>query len=505
MTNTFYYLTSILILLSVQTTVQAQWSIGSQTLFSEIRDDKLRHVVSLESGNFMTVGINDSDFENHQGLYDFWLVQFDASFNIIWQNVWGGPGEDITESFIESNDGGFIVVGTTDSLGGQVNTYQGNTDGWVIKVSNTGELLWTQTFGGTGTDVLEDIVAVADGYVLIGHTNSGEITDSLEQDETDIWLIKINESGELLWQKNYGSLDDDEGKSIILLDNGKLMTASFIREATKDVETHIASKDFWITQLSQEGYIEKQWTFGGNKADVPTKLIQVQDNRFAITGETFSEFDDAKGGGDIWVMEFDTLGTTLQAHTIGGSSLDIPKSMVTNDAGDLIIVGETFSINGDIITAYSTLNAFVTTINSTQNTNTTQVFGGNQFDAAWDITPIQGSNDNYLVVGYTDSYDGDLAWKHGNHDAWLFTLEAFTSLHAANPAPKPFTYRNNTLHFSTSNSPKTIELYDLQGKQCFQQKTIEQAVALPNTPTGIYLVRIICEEGIYTHKIVLKE
>jgi len=488
-----------ILLFLLATPLFAQWNISSQTTLNGNRDDQLVGLLQL-NGNFIGLGKSDSDYENNQGLYDFWLAKWDENLNVSWQNSWGSPGEDIPKDFVSNGAGDLIVVGTTDSIGGNITSWQGNLDAWVIKVDKDGELLWQKSFGGSQNDVLESIIAVEDGFVLAGYSESPEIlTDG--QGEKDVWLVKIDEMGEMLWQKTLGSSEDDEGKDLLYLENGKMMLAAYIRTNDGDVTNHISSKDFWVTQLDQAGNIENQWTFGGNKADVPTVLVQVDNNHFAVAGETFSDFENSHGGGDTWVIQFDTSGTILQTNVIGGSSLDSPKDMIVNENQELILVGETFSINGDINTSYSTMNAFIGRINQANDDHNIQVFGGNQFDSAWGIIPL--ANDAYMIAGYTDSYDGDLAGKvaHGNHDAWIFVLDLFTDLPNISILP-PFSLHEKMLHFHTQDIQQ-ISLYDLQGKTILQQKNPTNFLDIGHLSTGIYIINLLIENKPFTAKIHL--
>ncbi len=477
----------------------AQWDISNQTVINGNRDDQLVTILQLNE-SFVGLGKSDSDYDNNQGLYDFWLAKWDSDLQVFWQNAWGSPGEDIPKDVVANDEGDLIVTGITDSIGGNISTSYGKSDAWVIKVDKNGELIWEQSFGGSEDDVLESIIAVEDGFVLLGHTNSPEILDS-GQVEKDIWLVKINEMGEMLWQKTLGSSEEDEGKSLIALANGKMMLAAYIRTNDGDVSNHIGSKDFWIAQLDPNGNLENQWTFGGNKADVPTVLVQVENNRFAVAGETFSDFENSYGGGDTWVVQFDTSGTILQTNLIGGTSLDSPKDMIVNTLNELMVVGESFSINGDIDTYYSTMNAFVSRINTGDDNHTTQVFGGNQFDSAWGILPLD--NQAYMIAGYTDSYDGDLAGKvmHGNHDAWIFILDVFTSLPTLSPV-SPFSLHQKTLYFQQNNI-ESLRIYDLQGKSIFEQKIPDYSTDLQHLPNGMYVVQTKIGNQFFTQKIML--
>jgi hypothetical protein len=118
------------------------------------------------------------------GNHDSWLVKTDSSGNMEWNQTYGGTDADGTTSLIQTEDGGYILAGSTKSFGA------GDFDSWLIKTDGVGNMQWNKTYGGRGTDIAASLVGTSDGgYAIVGYTYSISAVNS------DLWLIKTDEQG----------------------------------------------------------------------------------------------------------------------------------------------------------------------------------------------------------------------------------------------------------------------------------------------------------------------
>jgi hypothetical protein len=118
------------------------------------------------------------------GKRDAWLIKTDPSGNMLWNKTYGGTGDDTGWAVEQMEDGDYAIVGVTSSFGA------GGVDGWLFRTDSSGNMLWNKTYGGGGTDFLDDIILTSDGgYALAG------FTDSFDAGSTDLWLIKTDEIG----------------------------------------------------------------------------------------------------------------------------------------------------------------------------------------------------------------------------------------------------------------------------------------------------------------------
>jgi hypothetical protein len=115
---------------------------------------------------------------------DVWLIKTDSSGNMLWNKTYGGTGDDTGWGLVQMDDGGYAIVGVTSSFGA------GGVDGWLFRTDSSGNMLWNRTYGGAGTEFLDDIILTSDGgYALAG------FTDSFGAGSTDLWLIKTDAVG----------------------------------------------------------------------------------------------------------------------------------------------------------------------------------------------------------------------------------------------------------------------------------------------------------------------
>ncbi len=143
-----------------------------------------------------------------------------------WQKSFGGSNPDDGKFIQQTSDGGYITIGSTYSYDGDVANNQGLIDCWVIKTSDQGIIEWQKTLGGSGNDVGNSIQQTSDGgYILVGHTTSVDGDVTLNNGHGiyiwgDIWVVKLNSSGVIQWQKNLGGSDDEYGAMVNQTNDG---------------------------------------------------------------------------------------------------------------------------------------------------------------------------------------------------------------------------------------------------------------------------------------------
>ena len=129
------------------------------------------------------------------GSSDFWIAEIDSNGNVTWQKTLGGSGSDVAYSVLENLDGDYVAAGVTRSSDGDVSNYRGGADAWVVKLNTSGNLIWEKTFGGFSDEQANSIVQKANGnYVIVGHTNSIELdVDKISSASQDLWFLEFSE------------------------------------------------------------------------------------------------------------------------------------------------------------------------------------------------------------------------------------------------------------------------------------------------------------------------
>ncbi len=201
---------------------------------------------------------------------DMWLFKIDSEGTVLWEQTYG-EGFYLDRGICVSitSDGGYIVVGVTESFGA------GNSDIWLIKTDDLGNEVWNRTFGGISGDEGYEVQETSDGgYIITGSTRNN--------DNTDAWLIKTDSEGNEVWLRNFGGPDGDYAKSVQqTADGGYVITGSTSSFGA-------GGQDVWVIKTDSEGIELWSHTFGGDDVDVGHSIRQTADGGYVICGKTRS-------------------------------------------------------------------------------------------------------------------------------------------------------------------------------------------------------------------------
>lgn len=315
-------------------------------------------------GGFSRSIISGDKTENKIGGDDFWVVKIDADANIQWQNTIGGYGNDDMNCVEQTTDGGYILAGSSYSgiSGDKTNPNKGGSDYWVIKLDATGNIVWQKTFGGNQDDNLLSLQQTSDGgYILAGSSYSGISSDKTVANfgNADYWVIKLDASGNILWQKALGGDRGEDLRSVRqTADGGYILGGSSYSgiSGNKTQNNYGVSEDYWVVKINATGDIIWQKTIGGLAGDVLQKVIPTADG-YVAAGYSFSKNNGLKtenniSGGvvypDYWIVGLDTAGNILWQNTIGGTLYDYLHDILPAADGGYLLAGYSGSgISGD--------------------------------------------------------------------------------------------------------------------------------------------------------------
>lgn len=332
--------------------------------------DEANSIKQTSDGGYIVAGVTGSSNGNvtfNHGMYDYWVIKLNNSGDIQWQKTFGGSGDDRAKSIQQTTDGGFIVAGTSDSNDGDKSSSHGiNDDYWVVKLNNIGNIEWEKSLGGQSTEGLESIQQTNDGgYILAGTTSSADgiydVTglhlNNMSEPTADYWIVKLNNVGNIEWQKCLGGSKDDTGRSIKqTLDGGYIVVGE---SESKNVSHNWGGTDCYIVKLKNNGVIEWDKSIGGSNFDGANDIQQTKDGGYIIAGYTNSYdvfcSNSYNGGTDYYVAKFDnTFTTQLWTVSLGGAKSDMANSIFETLDGGFIIAGDSYSTNGDISSHYGT-------------------------------------------------------------------------------------------------------------------------------------------------------
>ncbi len=192
-------------------------------------------VPTAEGGYAMCGGSNS--FNNDGFNYKCYLVVTNENGEELWSEVYGGAQTDQSYSLIQLEDEGFALGGATESFGA------GGRDMYLVRTDEDGEMLWSQTYGGEEDDRCNKIIGTEDGgFLLLGYTESFVQAE----DDRDVWLVRTDENGEMLWSQTYGGDTKDRGHDIIPTDDGGWILGGNVRSVGN------GDMDYWLIKLSED-------------------------------------------------------------------------------------------------------------------------------------------------------------------------------------------------------------------------------------------------------------
>lgn len=357
------------------------------------------------------------------------LSSAQAQFQLQWQKSFGGTAEDAGSSVKPTSDGGFIMCGKTLSNNGDVTFIHTTTayDVWVVKTDSLGNIQWQKSYGGSLDDRGFDIIQTLDGgFAFTGETLSsdGDVSGFHTGSQTDAWVVKLNSTGTIQWQKCLGGNQTERANSLYQISTGELMVGGTAGSTDGDVTGQHGNGDFWLVKLSTTGSIVWQKTYGGSEGESISAMIPANDGGYILTGRTWSNNGDVTmnhGGHDFWIVKVDASGTLVWQRTYGGTADEAlePSISSTNTLDGYIFCGPTYSVNGDVTGNHGNTDVWVLRINNTGSIVWQKCFGSTGADGG---TSVRKTTGGYVVFAKALSNGGDVTGLQGSWDWWVFKL-----------------------------------------------------------------------------------
>lgn len=347
--------------------------------------------------------------------------------------TYGGSKNDSAQSVTATTDGGYIILGHTQSNDNDITDKQDESfDYWILKFDANDQLQWQKTYGGSLDDRGNDIIETSDGgYAILGYSFSNNDNVSNNAGLQDYWIVKLNTSGNILWEKSFGYQGADSGISLIETnDQGFLITgildvtASGGEGNTQRTANRHAGGDYWALKLDISGNLEWSRYFGGNFTDTPYGVVQTEDNGFIIAGSSDSEDTDISGNigtYDFWVIKISSSGDFVWEKSFGGSQIDEARAIIKSGDGNYIIAGDTRSNDNDVSQNKGAADLWLIKISPTGNLIWEKTIGGSNFDVARAIENSQ--NNGFIISGSSRSSDIDVSENKGQNDAWILKTD----------------------------------------------------------------------------------
>lgn len=395
------------------------------------KNDVFKSVIKTNDGGYAILGYTQSnDFDiidKPNDSFDFWVMKFSSDDTLLWQQTYGGSDDDRAADIINTNDGGFALLGYSNSNDIDVSENAGSQDFWLIKITTDGAISWQKTFGFLGADYGTTLVQTSDnGYFITGvldvsaSNGQGNAKSSKNLHAGgDVWAIKLDSSGNLTWSRYFGGSFTDTPFGVLeTIDNAFIIAASS-DSPDFDISNNLGSYDFWILKISNEGNLIWEKNFGGSEIDEPRGITSTTDGNFIIVGDTRSSDKDVTnntGGADLWMLKISSEGNKIWQKTFGGSSFDVARSISNTQDNGFIIAGNSRSLDADF-TNQGQNDAWILKVDNNGNKIWQKFFGGSQNEFLFDA--IELNNQQIIAVGESSSADGVIAENKGFSDGLI--------------------------------------------------------------------------------------
>ncbi len=385
------------------------------------------------AGYSYSSGISGDKTDSGKGSFDYWIVKINRDGQKVWDKTFGGNEIDYPRSALATNDGGYVIAGYSYSgiSGDKTEPNRGNgSDYWIIKLDRDGEKVWDKTLGGSSHDNAQSIVATSDGgFVIAGNSLSGYSGDKTSgtNDFTSCWLVKINSSGQKVWDKQFDGYDRDTKVSSIIKtsDNGFVVVGS--------TPINYLSTSYRIVKLDNLGNVVWRRTIGSLDTDRAKSVVETNDGGFLVVGDSYHGISGDKtntgmgGGFNPWMVKLNSSGQKLWDKALSTKESAFTASIISAANGGYIIAGYSsswYGISGDKSEAGKGGDDYwVIKIDDSGQKIWDKTIGSNGTDVAQSIAATLDGE--FVIAGY--SYGGISADKTqssrgGDGDYWVVKI-----------------------------------------------------------------------------------
>ncbi|MGD0027838.1 MAG: hypothetical protein ABSC91_02755 [Candidatus Bathyarchaeia archaeon] len=354
--------------------------------FGGTGDDRAFYIVKSGDGGFLVVGSSTS-FD--RGKTFAWIVRIDQDGNMLWNRTYEERDGSEFRSAIRTDDG-FVLVGNAFSS-------SGDEDGWIVKIDEQGNVLWNLTVGSKETAKFSSAAETSDGFILVG------LTYSMGRNASDAWAVKIDTSGEVLWNKTYGGNGDNAFRAAVATDKNEYVCAGYTNSIGN------GDYDVWLVKIDGNGTLQWSTTYGGVESDMGYALAVTRDG-YVIAGETHSF---GNGDAKAFVVKTDLNGKLLWQRAYGGEQFDSIDSIIPSSSGGYVVAGFTFSFGK------GQRDFWIFSIDDSGNVLWSRTQGREGFEEAYSIVEV--AKDRFVVAGWTNSIG------NGKYDYYVVEMKVSLS------------------------------------------------------------------------------
>lgn len=386
-----------------------------QKCYGGTEHDVCNSLIATQDGGFVIVGSTNStngDITGNHGKFDAIVIKCDSLGKIEWQKCYGGSNNDFGLNIISTIDKGYLFSVSTNSTEMGM-SHNGDFDEWIVKLDSSGKIMWADAYNAENLDILNSLAQTSDGiYYMAGFTASNF---NNHNGDDDVWVVKCNSNGLSIWNKCFGGSKKDRAISILATDDGGSIFLATTASNDFDVEGNHGLEDLWLVKLNSDGDIEWKKCFGGTGSDSATSLICDKEGGYVLTGVVHSNDGDVQNtGSPAWIVKLDKNGIIKWQTGFGKAENDYINSIVQTDDNGFLIAGTNKQSTGNLN------DCWIVKFNNSGILEWEKSIGGSNSEDAFKV--IKTTDKNYIFAGSTASNDGDISGNHGTDDAWVIKL-----------------------------------------------------------------------------------
>jgi hypothetical protein len=353
--------------------------------------------------------------------YDIYLVRTDLDGNILWTNTYGGSNDDQVASCKQTHDGGYILAGVTQSWG------QGGSDAFILRVDSNGDSLWSKYYGGETWDQFYcGIPTVQQGYVFSGYSSVYMMGDQ-------VYMVETDSDGDTNWTYRVGGDHQDYGIYVLQKEDMSYITVGHTWSEGDESQVYLVKTD-------EDGNWTWTKAFGGPMEEYARWIDVTDDPGYIIVGSTQSY---GHGSSDFWLVNTNNEGTPMDNYTFGGSESETANGASRDIDGGILMAGDTWSFGVEAP------DVFLVKATEDGDSIWAMTWGNQDWQYAYTIKPALDGG--YIVVGRNYSVttgDNDiLVLKYGPQPMYNYVFQERHSLN------KPIQSNGTILDTMTVNLP----------------------------------------------------
>lgn len=362
-----------------------QWT----TQYGGDQSDSLNTMIKTNDGGYIAVGVTYGNITQSTsfGKADGWVLKVSSTGEVEWSKQYGGTENDYFSSIVQTSDGGYIIAGNTQgSVYG--NTSHGSDDAWILKISADGTVEWTKQYGSSSYETLDSIqIAVDGGYIATG-TTQGDMSPNVSHGYFDAFVLKIGSDGSEEWVKQYGTALQDTPTFIQSTSDGGYILSGYTKGIVGGGSS-FGTFDGWLLKLSSDG--SEQWSkqYGTTGEDILRQVRETTDGGFVATGY----FSSTYGSNDGWILKTDSNGVQEWSKWYGNAQYEFLSSIEQTNDGGYVAAGQSYQ--------GSQYDGWLLKVDETGTQQWSKFYGGEKSDSFNTVIPL--TDESFVLAGATSN------------------------------------------------------------------------------------------------------